>query len=410
MNHIVNSIESGNNSLEFESSKRAATIGYFGSFIVFGLLAAALGPTLTGMAENTQSQLAQISYIFTAQSLGYLGGSVYGGKLFDRLPGHPLLAFVMLGIAILAFSIPITTALWFLIVIFLILGTMQGALEVGNNTLLVWLHKDQVGPYMNALHFFFGLGAIFSPIIVARSISGSGDFRWVYWTLSLLALPVAVWLIRLPSPRRPDHHELDKNGQAKPFLVFMVALLLFLYVGAEISYAGWVFTYSTSMFSSLAASSAALLTSAFWVAFTISRLISIPMAVRVKASSVLVVDLIGCLISVGVILLFPGSLPAIWVGTLSMGVFMAAFFPTTVTMAGQRMQITGRVSGWFFVGAGAGGMILPWLIGQLFEPLGPSVVMTLILVDLLLALVALGVFLYTASSPSTSRDIALERL
>jgi MFS transporter, FHS family, Na+ dependent glucose transporter 1 len=407
MNHLLNNIESENKSVRLKSAKRTATIGYFASFIVFGLLASAIGPTLPGMAENTQSQLAQISFIFTAQSLGYLSGSVSGGRLFDRLPGHPLLALVMIGMAVLAFFIPFASALWFLIAVFLVLGVMQGALEVGNNTLLVWLHKEQVGPYMNALHFFFGLGAILSPIIVARSIAGSGDFRWVYWTLSLLALPVAVWLIRLPSPLSPNHHESDQTGQANSLLVFIVALLLFLYVGAEVSYAGWVFTYSTNQFSSLAASSAALLTSAFWGAFTLSRLVSIPMAVRVKAKVVLVVDSIGCLVSVGIIMLFPESLTALWVGTLGLGIFMAAFFPTTVTLAGQCMQITGRVSGWFFVGAGAGGMILPWIIGQLFESVGPGVVLTLILVDLSFAFFVLGGFLFLTSTTSTSRDISL---
>ena len=53
------------------------------------------------------------------------------------------------------------------------------------------------------------------------------------------------------------------------------------------------------------------------------------------------------------------------------------------------MAITGKVTGWFFVGASAGGMSLPWLIGQLFESIGPRVTMFIILANLL---VAVGVF------------------
>ena len=35
------------------------------------------------------------------------------------------------------------------------------------NPLLVWVHGDEVGPAMNGLHFFFGVGAFLSPIIIA---------------------------------------------------------------------------------------------------------------------------------------------------------------------------------------------------------------------------------------------------
>ncbi len=152
-----------------------------------------------------------------------------------------------------------------------------------------------------------------------------------------------------------------------------------------------------------------MLTSAFWGAFTVGRLISIPLASRVKPGVVLMIDLIGCLLSLGLMMLLRGSLAALWVGTLGLGIFMAAFFPTTVTLAGQRMRITGQVSGWFFVGAGAGGMILPWLIGQLIEPMGAMVVMGFILVDLLFALGVLVVFLYTTSQARQTQVVALEQ-
>ena len=64
-------------------------------------------------------------------------------------------------------------------------------------------------------------------------------------------------------------------------------------------------------------------------------------------------------------------------------------FPTTLSLAERRLTITGRVSGWFFAGASAGGMTLPWLIGQLFEPIGPRVMVFAIMVDLI---VAMGIF------------------
>jgi fucose permease len=58
---------------------------------------------------------------------------------------------------------------------------------------------------------------------------------------------------------------------------------------------------------------------------------------------------------------------------------MASIFPTTITLAGRHLPISGKITGWFFVGASAGGMIFPWLIGQFFEPVGPQSAMIIIL-------------------------------
>jgi hypothetical protein len=61
-----------------------------------------------------------------------------------------------------------------------------------------------------------------------------------------------------------------------------------------------------------------------------------------------------------------------------------------LAFAGRHISITGRITGWLFVTAGAGGMTLPWLIGQLFESIGPRVTMPAILADLVIATVVFG--------------------
>jgi FHS family Na+ dependent glucose MFS transporter 1 len=374
-------------------NRRASTLGYFGATIVFGLISAALGPTLPNLAENVRTGLSQISLIFTAQASGYLVGSLLSGRLFDRLPGNRLMSGILFCLAGVVFFIPVVDQFWLLIFIFTLVGILLGGMEVGSNTLLVWVHGVRVGPYMNALHFFFGLGAIISPILVARLALESGSIQAVYWLLALSAVPVAIWLGRLVGPRANIKSIFNQIDPGDYYLIFMVALLLFLYVGAEVGYGGWIYTYTISLFGEEMAVAATMLTSAFWGALTLGRLVSIPMAVRIKPKTVLLGDLIGCLLSIGLIALFPGSIPVVWLGTLGLGFFMAAFFPTTITYAGQRMQINGKVSGWFFVGAGAGGMVIPWLIGQLFESIGPQITITLILIDLLAALMVLVILL-----------------
>jgi fucose permease len=203
----------------------------------------------------------------------------------------------------------------------------------------------------------------------------------------MCALPVALWLISNPAPHSGGRIK-ERSISVDATLISLIAFFYFLYVGAEASFGGWVFTYTLEMGLSGSAS-AAYLTSAFWGALTCGRLLIIPIASRARPRTILLACLIGCLTSVGIILIFPGSINAVWIGTIGMGLSMAPLFPTMFLIAERRMVLTGKITRWFFVGAGTGGMFLPWLIGQLFVEIGPKITMQLIAIDLMLALILL---------------------
>jgi FHS family Na+ dependent glucose MFS transporter 1 len=240
---------------------------------------------------------------------------------------------------------------------------------------------------MNGLHFFFGAGAFLAPIIVAQAVLFSGDITWAYWILAALMIPAAIWLFRLPSPTPNGSAQRDQasGGQrVDGLLVGLIGLFFFLYVGAEVGFGGWVYTYAVALDLGSEAT-AAYLTSSFWGALTLGRLLAIPVAARLEPRTILLGDLVGCLLSVGFILWWADSLTATWLGAVGLGFFMASIFPTTLSLAERRMAITGQVNGWFFVGASTGGMTLPWLIGQLFESIGPRITMVAIMTNLMLA-------------------------
>ena len=236
---------------------------------------------------------------------------------------------------------------------------------------------------MNGLHFFFGVSAFVAPVVVAQSTQG---VKLPYWILALALLPVAGWLLRLPSPAASPKDEGHTARPSDSRLVVLIALFLFLYVGAEVSFGGWIYTYTVALKLGGAAT-APYLTSAFWGSLTLGRLLAIPLVTRFRPRSVLLCDLTGCLVSVGVILLWSDSFAATLAGTVGLGLSMASIFPTTLTLAERRMAITGRVTGWFIVGASAGSMFLPWLIGQLFEPAGPRAAMFVVIAALAAAAV-----------------------
>jgi FHS family Na+ dependent glucose MFS transporter 1 len=394
-----------------------ATIGYFAMFTAIGLETASLGPTLPGLAAQTGTRLDAISFLFTAHALGCMFGSFLAGRLYDRIPGHPVMAAMLGLMAAMLALIPLIPALWLLTAAWLLLGASGGALDVGGNTLLVWVHGRQVGPFMNALHFFFGAGSFLAPLIVAWAISFDGDISWAYWILAILVLPVMLWLLRVTSPSfRPTRgssmspqHQPAEQPETRPSayrsseqrIVTLIALLLLLYVGAEASFGGWIYTYAVALELSDAAT-AAYLTSAFWGALTLGRLLSIPLAARFRPRSILVADLAGCLTSVGILLLWPGSTAATWLGSLGLGLAMASIFPTAISLAERQIPITGQVTSWFLVASSAGAMTLPWLIGQLFESAGPQITLVAIFLDLVAATFVLAALLRAEPRPDAS--------
>ena len=378
------------------SQKYITTTAYYLAFILLGLTIAAEGPTLLKLAEHTASGLDQISQIFLFGSFGYLVGSYVGGRIYDRVQGHRFMAGVLLFLGFMIALVPLATSRWMLFTIVLILGLAKGALDVGCNTLLLWVHNETVGPFMNGLHAFFGVGAFIAPLIVAQVIAITDDIYWVYWLFALATLPLAAWIWNLPSPESravPAQHE----NAPFPFLpVILMVLCFVLYVGGEAGYGAWIYTYAFTLNFGTEVT-AAYLTSAFWGSFTVGRLLGIWVSTRAKPMTILSLDMAGCLLSLGLILLFQGSAAMLWIGTILFGISQASIFPTFLTLAEEHMHVTGTVAGLFLVGAGVGGMVLPWLIGQAFVHVGAGAMMGLIFIGIVLNWLTLLLFTRTSS-------------
>jgi FHS family Na+ dependent glucose MFS transporter 1 len=369
------------------------TVSYFITSLSLGLTVAVLGPTLPGLAEQTGVNIGRISFLFTAHSLGYLLGSLVGGRLYDRISGRFVIASALFTIMVMMLLVPFVPLLYVLIVVLVVNGSASGMLDVGCNTLLVWVHGSKVASYMNALHFFFGLGAFISPLIVGRVIRSTGGISWAYWVLALILLPSTVLLSSISAPEIKKHNPDKESRRSDYFLVAIISFFFFLHVGGELAYGGWIYTYALSV--GLADKIvAAYLTSVFWGSLTVGRLSGVPVASRVKPHYILIYSLVGCVIGPGIILLFSSSAAVMWIGTAITGFSMASLFPVSITFAERHLHLSGKVTSMFLAGASVGTMFFPLLVGQFFESVGPHVTMIIITIDYVLAL---GVFLFAVN-------------
>jgi FHS family Na+ dependent glucose MFS transporter 1 len=384
------------------------TFGYYFLFICLGLDSAILGPTLPALASQTASRLGQMGLVFLVGAIGYTAGTMIGGRVFDRLPGHPVLGIAQLCAAVLIFFIPLAASLWLLLGILVCKGFAEGFVNTGANALLVWTHGEKVAPFMNGLHFFFGLGAFLSPFLVAQVVGVAGGYRWAYWLLAGFAALVGLRMLTMAgSPHPAQAHARDaaqdSHGPVPYALVISAMLFLFFYVGAEITFGGWVYTYAVTL-NLASAAGAAYLTSAFWAAFTIGRLISIPAATRFTPKQVILTALFSCLSILALGIIFAGSSASLWLMAIGLGFCMAPIWPTGFTLAGQSLAMTGKVTGVILLGDSFGGMVLPSVVGKVIEGSGARAMVYLVFGSLVLNLLAFAGMLRLRPVKKTLRE------
>ena len=352
-----------------KARKLSIAAAYFAAYLLLGLILTSIGPGSDALKAQSGSTLEQISYLVVVMSAGYIAGSIVGGRLYGRLAGNRILAAALLGMAVLTVTIPWLGELWLMAVMFALIGLALGIMDVGGNTLMVWLYRGDVPPYMNALHLSFGVGALIGPLVMNGIAAAAGSAARTYWLYAGLMVPVAIWLFAMPSPESPPA-EVPSVGlrsalRRHALLITLISAFFFMHMGAELSFGAFITPYAQDQVL-YTESMARVLNSMFWGGVVAGRLIAIPLAGRLSAGAMLKMDLAGLAVSIAVIGAWPASTTALWIGTVGLGISIASMIPSSINYAGERMPITGQITALFLVGASLGSTVLPLIVGQLY--------------------------------------------
>ncbi|KAK2862622.1 hypothetical protein Q5P01_002155 [Channa striata] len=142
------------------------TLTYWSVFFSFGLCIAFLGPTILDLRCQTQSTLQQITMVFFSQQFFLMVGSSVGG-LFRKtlLSSLSALLSCTLIISIVFAIIPLCHHVLLLSIAMAIAGKAMGVIDTVANLQLVKLYQKDSAIFLQALHFFIGLGALVSPLV-----------------------------------------------------------------------------------------------------------------------------------------------------------------------------------------------------------------------------------------------------
>lgn len=361
-------------------TKHLQTAGYFSAFFILGSVIASLGPTLPDLAAAVGRNPGSLGFLFSVRSLGYLTGSLVGGYLYERIRGHRVMSTSLIVLALSLGLIPRNALLLPLVLLLYAAGAGLGALDIGSNTLLARVHRKNRGPYLNGMYLLAGIGSMLTPLYLSQV-----SFRLDYWGLGVLSVLAAAWLAFTPSPSRENPDRESQNQGLNQSLLVIFCLLAFLFIGIEISYGGWIFTYAQRIELD-GPNSPYLLTSLFWLSITAGRLIAIPVSSVLKPSRNVLLLLGGGVLSSTLTALLPDSPAAVWLGTAGIGLSLSAIFPTTFHLVRTISPLPEKSYGLVWASGSLGGMFLPWLSGELFTRVGPISLMTIILISWLTAL------------------------
>lgn len=346
-------------------------IAYLLSFVLLGMGLSVAGPALGHLRDRSGVGIGLSGLVLGGQSLGYIVGSLVSGRPYDRGHGHRVL---VIGSATMAFAMVMASVVSdfaAIVVAFVLVGLSGALIDVGGNTLVVWSRPPAtIGSALNALHLCFGIGALLTPIMVARSLDWSGDLALVPVVLGVGAVVLVVVLRGVATPARaPAHADAVGAHGASPWLFALVASFFFLYVGAEATMAGWVSTYG-EVIDIGGIEAAGWLTSVFFAGFTLGRVAAIGVARRMPVATLLVSSCVGSSAAALVLAVGDGSPAVVWAATFAFGFFLGPQFASMMAVGDERLRLSGSSTSLFVAAAGLGGLVLPVATGWVLDGQG----------------------------------------
>ncbi len=353
------------------SAPRLERLFLHAGFLLTGVIAVLLGPLIPELEAAWNIDHAQTGSLFLVQFSASSIGAIVSSLNLRRsiVIGYALSAVSLLGLGFGG---------WPLARLFMaVSGFSLGLVISGSNLMVARKNPENRGAALSTLNLIWGLGAVTSPLLFAVFAKSIGAFG-ILGFLAILAATASVAMAgKLRNPATLTRHTPDSTDSADsgggtgaqrsaPPVLFLVAALLFFYVGVEISIGGWLVTLS-DQFSAERTVVSLIIGSGFWGALLTGRAIAAIALARVSEATVYAASL--SIAATGAVCLFlADSRGAVAMGAVLSGLGLAALYPLTVSiLATVTASGRSRIAGLLMACGGLGGAVLPWLTGRLSQ-------------------------------------------
>jgi fucose permease len=334
-----------------------------------GVYAASFGPTLPFLARDLGVSLDTAGLLLTALFVGSISASASVAiALHSR---HPrVLSAWGLGAATCGVTLLAAAPSWPVALLGgAILGIGDG-LVVAALHILMGLTSRDVPSAINRLNLFFALGAMAGPVWAGIVLSSAGEHWIVFAGIAAYEVLTFALMLAAKSPAHEQGTVADEQFRlpGNP-TSWIMGGVLFLYVGAEFGLGTWVSSYARET-AHAGVLAGALLTSGYWAALALGRVVSGVYFGRERDPGLLlIVSIAGAGISALTLALVPTNVALSAAGAFGAGLCFGPIWPTTIAIASEGAQ--GNVTAATVTLGNAGGMVIPWLQGRILVGAGP---------------------------------------
>ncbi len=391
-------------------------IAFLGIF-VYGLLAALPGSVLPTLERNQfLPSDSAVGTFLLINAVGAVLAYAVSGPIIDRigtkvalLVGSVCVIGSMIGFALIVTKVQANSALILIFGCSLVLGFGANAIVASGHALVAEVADTWRNSALNLLDICFGLGLASLPLVV-QALQRQGGLELIFLSLGILTLALLLLIVtsRFPVATQSHSSETREAGSlfSNPGFV-LLALALFMYVGAEVSVGKWVVTFMQRDASILAsqgvsaahleamsrmspdvlnkffeadpigvgiASYALRTLSLFAIALLIGRLVSSLLLGVLHVNSVLLMTAGSLLTTVSLLIAFTASSSGtVRLGLIAAGFGMGPIFPTSVGLASvMNPRIAGTAMSWVMGVGFAGLLVIPPAVGYISSAVGGS--------------------------------------
>jgi fucose permease len=319
----------------------AASLAIF----VYGMTAAMLGTILPDLSARFRLTPKQDGTIAFCQALGLILASIGVGPLIDY---EGKKAGLVLGLALSALAVallPRSSGFRSIAARLFLLGTGGGIIVTAANALGSDVDPAHRATALNLLNIFFGLGGFATPFVSANLL-GRNSARLCHLIAGLVVVTMAVNLFApIPSVTNAQSFVFLDLGSilARPVL-WLCALLLFLYVACEVGVWNWLVQHLIAQ-GVPQARALNVLSFGFALGLLIGRLVASQILISVSGLTVTLAASVLMAILTFAMLQTRNTITA-WIFTFLAGMAMAPVYPTTVALLGDVFpRMTGTAIG-----------------------------------------------------------------
>ncbi|MEA2063127.1 MAG: MFS transporter [Gemmatimonadota bacterium] len=340
-------------------SRTWLTLACCSGYFVLGLVISLIGVSLERLAGHVSASVTAVGgTFFIYVGIASIISLFATGPVIDRYGKKPVAVTGSLLTGASLLLICFTTSFGRACAAMFLMGLGTGCLNAGINTLINDLYPKNPGRALNLGNAFFGLGAVFLPLLAGWLFLTMGLKHLLILTAVFTSIPSVLFYFSVfPPPVVGQRFRFSEALRVfRDPLVGLIGLLLFFYVGLEASFGIWSRAAIADHWQ-LRPPFDQLTLAGFWTGLVLGRIFAATIFRTIDDEDLVLYCAVGSCAGVALFVLAPSALSAsagLWFAGLCFG----PIFPSCLAITGQNCRSYPATSLTVVIACGVLGMVV----------------------------------------------------